>query len=236
MSDDQHLIIILLVSTGVPKFNKRRTYSEEEKKKVEEAFTDFCGRNVNIVKTWLIRQYGESWRQLPDHTLTTWIGNLQAREKRAAERKEKEVKGEEVPPSPPPKKRGAKLWIDDEDDDAYLEQKVRRYIINVDVGLDAEHLCGFIRGLLEVDDRLKTYRYKKGQAFQVSRHWLQGRLAAWKLSHRKGTTAARKLPENYEQVIDLFICRLSHDIHTLASKRDDAKVSYFTCMPLSFDL
>lgn len=113
------------MSTGVAAINKRRTYTQEEKMKVIEAYTDHCCRNVKLVRPWLIQQYGDSWRRLPVRTLKGWIDDFNARKKRAAERREREERGEEVQQSPPSKKRGPKLWIDDEEDDAYLEQLVR---------------------------------------------------------------------------------------------------------------
>jgi len=144
------------------------------------------------VLPWLIRNYCDSWRQLPHRTPTTGIGDFKEKEIRAAERKEQDKRGEEVQHSPPPKKRGPKQWIGDSADDDYLQQKVRRYIIDVSVGLDLEHLCGYVRSVLESDQRLRKYRFKNGVLLEVSRFWMQFRMSAWGLRYRKGTTAARK--------------------------------------------
>lgn len=178
-----------------------------------------------LVKSWLISKYGSSWQCLPPRTMTSWTDDHNNKKAREAERAKARARGEKVQASPPPKKRGPKLWIDDEKDDALLEKLIRRHLLKTQAGVDLEHLCGYVKGLLDSHDRFKKYRYKGSKPFLVSRSWMQDRMEAWDLRYRKGTTAARKLPDDWENVIQLFILRLSHDVNTIAKNRDDCKVS-----------
>lgn len=86
----------------------------------------------------------------------------------------------------------------------------------LEIGVDVEYLIGLVQGWIteKPDWQQCIDDYSKGNVkrWEMNHEWLRSHLIKWGFSFRKGTTAARKLPPNVNEVWDLFIQRFAFTI------------------------
>lgn len=99
---------------------------------------------------------------------------------------------------------------------------IQAYLSTLEVGQDVHCIVAYLKGVLE--SKCKPHwnacitEYNRGRAkrFKPNHEWMRLQLHKWGLTPRAGTTVARKLPPNVEEVHELFIDRLAfllrHDL------------------------
>jgi hypothetical protein len=91
------------------------------------------------------------------------------------------------------------------------------FLGGLDVGVDLEYLVGIVKGWIKEKPRwqecVDLYNTNKDrEPWECSHEWLRSHMVDWGFAIRKGTTAARKLPPNVEQVHDDYVQRFAFTI------------------------
>lgn len=99
---------------------------------------------------------------------------------------------------------------------------IQAYLATVDFGQDVQCILAYLVGVLESNYRprwsgcITQYNLGRAKRFKPNPEWMRRQLHKWGLTPRAGTTVARKLPANVDEVHELFIDRLAfllrHDL------------------------
>lgn len=99
---------------------------------------------------------------------------------------------------------------------------IQAYLSTVDVGQDVQCILAYLTGVLKSNYKphwaacITEYNRGRAKPFKPNVEWMRHQLHKWGLTPRAGTTVARKLPANVDDVHELFIDRLAflirHDL------------------------
>jgi hypothetical protein len=85
-------------------------------------------------------------------------------------------------------------------------------------GVCVDFVVAHLKGLLQAPEKfawrmcINAYNRKSKHPFEFNHQWVREHMLKWGFSFRQGTTVARKLPDNVEEVHDLFITRLAYTL------------------------
>jgi hypothetical protein len=99
---------------------------------------------------------------------------------------------------------------------------IEAHLAIAEVGQDVRHILAFFTGVLEAKTHprwnacITNYNRSRATPFKPNEEWMRTQLHKWGLTPRAGTTVARKLPPNVDEVHEQFIDRLAflirHDL------------------------
>ena len=113
------------------------------------------------------------------------------------------------------KKAGAKPVFTED-----VEKDIAKYLAvwlgATTVGVPLDYIIAHLQGVVDSGQKVEwcmaiaKYNQNRARPFEFGREWVRDHMHKWGFSFRVGTTVARKLPPNVDEVHQLFVIRLAY--------------------------